>query len=259
MENIGAQGFRWFVGKVEDIKDPEKNGRVKVRIFNVHSDNRAQLPTDRLPWARLMMPVTSASLNSIGVSPTGIEVDSTVIGFFLDSDECNFPVVMGTLYGTDRPNESIGISNRSGDRLEPYEPAPSIDSTPLDSIYPNNKVLKTKSGHILEFDDTPNYERINLYHKSGTYIEINNEGRLVIKSVNDSLELTTKNKIEYVKGNYTLEVKGNLSIKADGNITINGATVDINNGEKAAARVDDSVNLVTGLITSGSSTVKIGG
>ena len=33
------------------------------------------------------------------------------------------------------------------------------------AVYPYNKVTETESGHILEFDDTPNAERIHLRHK----------------------------------------------------------------------------------------------
>lgn len=38
--------------------------------------------------------------------------------------------------------------------------------------YPNNKTLETKSGHIFEIDDTPKFERIHVYHKNGSYIEM---------------------------------------------------------------------------------------
>ena len=38
--------------------------------------------------------------------------------------------------------------------------------------YPDNKVLETKSGHIFEIDDTPTFERIHVYHKNGSYIEM---------------------------------------------------------------------------------------
>ena len=38
--------------------------------------------------------------------------------------------------------------------------------------YPDNKTLETKSGHIFEIDDTPKFERIHIYHKNGSYIEM---------------------------------------------------------------------------------------
>lgn len=259
MDNIGAQGFRWFIARVEDVKDPEKNGRVRIRVISLHSENKGQLPKDNLPWARVLMPVTSPSLNGVGTSPTGIDVDSTVVGFFLDGNECNYPVVMGTLYGTDRPDETVGIEKTSrNDRKLPGEPGPAVENTPLDVIYPNNKVIKTKSGHIMEVDDTPNFERINLYHKSGTYIEINNEGRLVIKAVGDVIDLTAKNKTEYIKGDYNLSINGNMTVRVTGRIILDGDSASICGGTEKAARIGDSVDVGIGKIISGSSKVTIG-
>lgn len=232
MLNLGQNSYRWFIGRVEDIKDPERLGRVRVRVQNVHTDNTANVPINQLPWAVLIMPVTSPSLNGVGISPTGIEVGTTVIGFFLDGNECNYPVIAGTIYGIDRPNETIGIynNNRNENRVG-TEPGPAAVNQ--ERIYTNNKVIKTKSGHILEVDDTPDFERISVYHKSGTYIEIDSSGRVVIKSVGDYYDITAKNKIEYIGGNYTLKVEGD--------IRINGKTINLNNGTNGAARIGDIV------------------
>jgi hypothetical protein len=38
---------KYFMGIVEDVADPRKEGRCKVRIFGIHED----LPTADLPWA----------------------------------------------------------------------------------------------------------------------------------------------------------------------------------------------------------------
>lgn len=40
------------------------------------------------------------------------------------------------------------------------------------SEYPHNKVLETPSGHLFEIDDTIGFERIHIYHKNGSYIEM---------------------------------------------------------------------------------------
>lgn len=256
MLNLGQIGYRWFIGKVEDINDPDRNGRVRVRIQHVHSDNVTNVPTNQLPWATLIMPVTSPSLNGVGISPTGIENGSTVIGFFLDGNECNFPVVLGTIYGTDRPVETIGIDRtfRSEDRIGP-EPLPAAKNS--ERIYPNNKILRTRSGHVIEIDDTPDYERINIHHRSGTYVEIDSDGRLVIKSAGDYYDITAKNKIEYITGDYTINVNGNIKM--------NGKTINLNNGSKGAARIGDTADTGdiptdgSNIIETGSSTVFIGG
>ena len=60
MENfIGKDGFNWFYGVVEEINDPTKLGRVKVRIFGHHTDNLQELPTTGLPWAQTIQSTSS--------------------------------------------------------------------------------------------------------------------------------------------------------------------------------------------------------
>lgn len=258
MINIGAEGFRWFIGTVEDINDPEELGRVKVRIYNVHSNNKSLAPTEQLPWASILMPPTSASFNWIGSSPTGIDVYSTVVGFFMDSTEGNYPVIMGTLYGSRDGYNDVPPEARASDQINKSYTGPE-PATAFAPVYPNNKTIRTKSGHIIELDDTPNNERIHLYHKSGTYIEINSEGRTVIKSVGEVYEIVANNKIEYITGDYTINVSGDVKM--------NGKTINLNSGTNGAARVGDATDSGDGgpahadgsnVIESGSGTVFIG-
>jgi len=67
MENIdkkdfaGKNGFIWWVGFVEDRKDPLKLGRCRVRCVGWHSDNKQQLPTKDLPWAMPSFPVNESN------------------------------------------------------------------------------------------------------------------------------------------------------------------------------------------------------
>lgn len=97
--------WRWWIGVVENRKDdPEKLGRVQVRIFGYHSQSKSDIPTADLPWAAIMMPPDSASSKGIGASPTGIQEGSHVVGFFMDGDNAQTPVVMGTLVG--KPNNT---------------------------------------------------------------------------------------------------------------------------------------------------------
>ena len=76
--------MRWFYGRVEDVNDPDQDGRVAVRIYNVHTEDTVLLPTEMLPWGKVLMPATNASSAGIGWSPTGITVGSDVMGFALD-------------------------------------------------------------------------------------------------------------------------------------------------------------------------------
>ena len=50
--------FTWWQGVVEDRNDPAKIGRVRVRILGYHTADKSELPTEDLPLAVLMNPVT---------------------------------------------------------------------------------------------------------------------------------------------------------------------------------------------------------
>ena len=96
---IGMDGFIWFQGVVEDRQDPYLIGRVRVRCFGHHTGDIEELPTHDLPWAQVMLPVTSAGISGIGQSPTGLVEGSHVFGFFRDGEDRQEPVVMGSLPG----------------------------------------------------------------------------------------------------------------------------------------------------------------
>lgn len=256
-KSVGEEGFRWFIGIVEDRDDPEKQGRIRVRIYNVHGDS-VEAPTSTLPWAVVLMPPFSASLNHVGVSATGIQKGSTVFGFFMDGNETTLPVVFGVLPGAgDIPPTAAGRQslNKQAVGIEP----PSA----FNAKYPYNKVTQTESGHVIEIDDTPGAERLHTYHRSGTYTEIDHTGQRVNKIVGDDFEIVEKNQKIYIQGNVEVQVKGNYTLNVDGDVVINGKNVNINKGTQGAARLGDLVTNDDSAgnqpIAEGSSTVLIGG
>tara|TARA_B100000927_G_scaffold291725_1_gene296216 strand:+ start:11212 stop:13320 length:2109 start_codon:yes stop_codon:yes gene_type:complete len=88
--------FAWWQGVVEDRNDPEQFGRYRVRIIGYHTLDKNILPTESLPWSIPMQPVTSAAISGVGSSPTGLVEGSTVIGFFVDGEDGQIPVIMGS-------------------------------------------------------------------------------------------------------------------------------------------------------------------
>lgn len=247
--------FLWFTGVVEDVNDPEEMGRYRVRCFGYHTDNKGDIPTENLPWANVMMPVTSASTSGIGYSATGLVQGSWVIGFFRDGSNVQDPVIMGSIPSMfeARPEYSQGFSDP--DQVYPLEetlskpdtPQParkdykdsavytskdsrsSISVTPTGDgtswslpsltdnvvpIYPNNHVYQSESGHVLEFDDTSGKERISVFHKSGSFDEVNATGDRSVVIVGDSYEVVIKNKNIYITGDLNLNVDGNMNTKA---------------------------------------------
>lgn len=103
-----------YTGVVEDILDPLKLGRVRVRVFGLHSDDRSLIPTDALPWATVATPANSASMSGIGITPTGLLPGSWVVLFFNDPDN-QYPVVFASFPGIpqDTVNQTVAYEETS--------------------------------------------------------------------------------------------------------------------------------------------------
>ena len=74
--------FQWWIGTVEDVNDPEKIGRYRVRILGFHTSDKSVLATEDLPWAMTVQPTSSAAISGIGNTNIGLVNGSTVVGFF---------------------------------------------------------------------------------------------------------------------------------------------------------------------------------
>lgn len=95
----GKDGFVWWNGVVEDRKDPLFLGRCRVRILGWHTANKSELPTENLPWAYPVMPITSASQSGAGEAPVGPVEGTWVMGYYRDGELAQEPVMMGTMHG----------------------------------------------------------------------------------------------------------------------------------------------------------------
>jgi len=99
---LGRDGFRWWIGQVPPIgsQKGQVNGegwgnRLKVRILGYHPANPSELSNDDLPWAQVMLPTTSGSgAANLAVNPK-IRPGDTVLGFFLDGDNGQIPIIIG--------------------------------------------------------------------------------------------------------------------------------------------------------------------
>ena len=100
---LGRNGFIWFTGVVEDRQDPQYTGRLRVRCIGFHTADKAKLPTADLPWASVILPTTSAGISGLGQSPSFMVEGTWVMGYFRDGENCQEPVILGTLPG--RPAE----------------------------------------------------------------------------------------------------------------------------------------------------------
>ena len=87
-----------YTGVVESRLDPLKLGRCQVRIVGIHTPDKTELPTEDLPWAYPMGPITSASISGLGWSPTGVVPGTWVVVMFLDEYQQQ-PIMIGTIGG----------------------------------------------------------------------------------------------------------------------------------------------------------------
>ena len=99
-------------------------------------------------------------------------------------------------------------------------------SNPYNARYPFNRVNQTESGHVIEIDDTPNGERINIQHMSGSFIEMHPDGSIRILNEGTHELLIEKDHNQHTKGNFNIYVSGTATVKAEGNIDME-STKDI--------------------------------
>jgi len=227
---------RWFIGTVVDINDPAQLGRIKVRISGIHSDNKIDIPDDALPWAQCVVPITEGGVSGLG-NNLGIQPAARVFGLFLDGTNSQLPMVFGSLprfESTAEGGRTTSLQARGTNTIPP-NPDDKIDepADPYQAEYPFNAVHQTRSGHVIEVDDTPDHERIKIYHTSGTFVEFHPNGDVVTQ---------LKNGFRSVIGNDKIHVTGNLNIIADGDVTIEGKTINLNNGTQGAARIGDTAD-----------------
>ena len=152
----GKDGFIWWHGVVEDRQDPLYLGRCKVRILGWHTEDKAELPTASLPWAQVLMPVTSASQTNVGHAPVGPVEGTWVMGFYRDGELGQEPVIMGTIPGIPEnfAKQGTGFNDPrldvpSADRQGQDETGKGIKGVPgetLDAFPFPPKDIKTISG-----------------------------------------------------------------------------------------------------------------
>ena len=213
---IGQQ-FYWFTGEVEDVKDPKKMNRVRVRCHGYHGPI-ANCPTEDLPWATVMMPSTSQSSKGFGRTHE-LEVGSWVVGFFRDGMSCQDPLVMGS------------IATMTGDTIDIPEET--------QANYPDNKAYKSKSGHIVEFDNTDGSERIYIQHTNGTNVTLEENNNLTV-SVQSGGNLT----ITVNEGNTNINTVGDTNITSTGDQTIiAGGTSRVRGGKEVIIEATDLVRI----------------
>ena len=108
-----GESFVWWVGQIADdsywrdninsgkFKDKQSvrgwGYRYKVRIIGLHDWGEDSIPSENLPWANIMYPVTAGGYQQNSGQTPMIRQGNIVFGFFLDGSEQEQPVIMGVM------------------------------------------------------------------------------------------------------------------------------------------------------------------
>lgn len=211
----------FYRGIVTANDSPTKDGRVQVRIFELHGTDTSAVKDIDLPWAEVMQGIDyigyHPSSKKAGMGKNTIIELGTWVFVMLDHNNPNYPIVIGTIASN---NEIHELSN------------------------PLNQITETVSGHIIEIDDNSGNERIHIHHMSGTDIEIMPDGTInihVIKDVNiqvdgvqneiiekDVTETYKSNLKQNVTSNVTETFGGNQKTQAGGTMDLDASTIFLN-------------------------------
>lgn len=254
-----------FIGVVESIDDPEKLGRVQVRVFGQHTSNKGKIPTESLRWFQTVIS-GQPGVSGLGNSPYYVN-GSQVFGYFFDDNQNG--IVVGSVPGfsSHAPNPQEGFNDPDGvypkfvdesdiNRLARSElieetivqrKKDSVTKSIKDSQdqtwdepetaygaeYPHNHVFESNSGHIIEIDDSEGSERINIHHASGTFIEFHPGGEIVVNAGGNHYRIVDGDDHTHVKGSSKTNVKNDYDLLCEeGSFQLKFKNESVLNGPK---------------------------
>tara|TARA_B100000902_G_scaffold109372_1_gene110992 strand:- start:2068 stop:3813 length:1746 start_codon:yes stop_codon:yes gene_type:complete len=122
-----GSSFNWWIGQIADdsvwrdnilsgkypdaSQIPGWGRRYKVRIIGLHDQGEVTIPSENLPWANIMYPVTAGGGQSESMQTANLRQGNMVFGFFMDGQEMQVPVIMGVLGNNSQTNLSTTIGN----------------------------------------------------------------------------------------------------------------------------------------------------
>ncbi|MCR9140772.1 MAG: phage baseplate assembly protein V [bacterium] len=182
-----------MIGVVSDNQDPDRLGRVKVRLPRLTGE-------DESAWARIVTFMAGPDMGAVFIP----EVDDEVLVAFEQGD-VNLPYVLGSLH--------------NGRDAAPYANADGLNK---------ERVIKSKSGHVIRLDDTPGLEKIEIIDKTG-------QNMITIDSSENKIKIEAKAGIELKvgdDGDFTMSAK-QLNFEASDaiNFTATGA-INVTSSDK---------------------------
>jgi uncharacterized protein involved in type VI secretion and phage assembly len=181
-----------FFGVVEavvvDLVDPDKEGKVKLQFPWFDEDMVTE-------YARVSQLYAGNGYGSFFVPEVGDEV----LVAFVHGD-MRMPVVLGGLYnGKDKP-----ASDRQKDK--------------------DQKLVRTKAGHQLLFDDSQKERRVKLTTAGAHELDLDDKDKKVLVKTSGGHQL----ELDDSGGKVTVKTSGGQSLVLDGNsgqVTVTGATI----------------------------------
>jgi len=243
-----------FRGIVEDNESPKKDGRLRVRIFGIHSQDKSLVPTDTLPWAEVMQSLAFGYGSGTGI--TSVPRTGTWVFVILENDNSNNPIVIGAINGkAEEPTEyQLPMPARTG-----YQDVNGLAK----AGYPYNHVIETLAGHVIEIDDFSTTQKIRICHTNGNEVLLNDDG-IHITSIANRNEVTSGKYNQTVLNTIEINANGSISINTSGsmNLTSNGVTNILANNDinfKSDAIINVSSKSHTNVNVGGNATVDVVG
>lgn len=171
---IGKEAFVWWYGVVENRNDPLKLGRAQVRIYGWHIADKNLVPTEHLPWAHPILPLNNAA-------PIAPKEGDWIMGFFMDADSAQFPVMMGVVPGIpeETPPINLGFSDqRTASQLTkaPRPPENRTYNTDGKGIELTEAPTATRYPNILNQPTTPAIARNQ--DLEGSFVQVRKQTRV---------------------------------------------------------------------------------
>ena len=207
-----------YAGVVESASDPEKLGRVKVRVPGIHGPGQGKYSTidaSDLPWAwpsGIPMGKSSASGSMSWLPSPGDQVFVR----FLDGEPENPIWEWGPR--TSKASADFEIGNENGEKR------PVLDYD--DKGKPVSKALLSRYDHSLVF--TP--ALVQIRNAVGSYLELNADKDFVLLSTSSGYAVSIANSGTALDGTVSLRTALGSSIELDDSIQtilINGTTLSI--------------------------------
>ncbi|RTE09428.1 phage baseplate assembly protein V [Paenibacillus whitsoniae] len=217
-----------MVGIVTNNNDPDKLGRVKLKLPMQETDTE----TD---WVRIATLMGGKEMGSLFIPEVNDEV---LVAFHLG--ELRMPFVIGSLWNP---------------KNKPPAPADKNDL----------RMIKSRSGHEISFNDKSGDESITIKTKKGQVIELKDkDSSIAIADDSGNNKITIKggsaNEISIVSSTskITMNAKGDVAIESSKEIKIKSTQVNIEASATMALKAGASLDLKSdGIINIKGSLVKI--